>query len=1419
MSHLQASITRPTPSQATDGWPRRRTPIALAAALMVLLLAPSCAFAGFSQPFLRQITRTEADSARSCTLESEDTRSSTCLNPGGLAVDEAGDLWVGDYEEQNKEHTPPQPEEDALGEFNSTGAFLKTLKLEGNPAIEKGRNVAEYTRPDSLSIDYQTGDFYVTGEGDAPYVEVFDSAGQLVALWEGFGGPAYVAVDNATESLEDPSACSVTGCIVYVSQALPNESESHPEGVEKFSTAGITSSFTCSTCAYVQGNEITGTPRGKFRPYKIGSVAVDAKGDIYVVDNEYEDGVAAVVEYRPSGEFVQAFTGQETPGLAGQTAGGGFGGGLEGVAVDSVTGLIDVSVSESQRSVGAVDEFNPLSGRFVSQVTETSPGKRLRSAFAVTADPHGDLYVVDKESRGEVVEEPTNEQAVDEYGPGGFIPNFKLAGVTDSTSASAVLNGLVSPESTPEAPGLSECYFEYVTEADYNPLLEDPYEAGGAAPCEPGASEIPEDAEYHAVHAGVKGLVSGAVYRYRLVAKSSGKLGAVGDGEPLEFTAPGPPKVIASSVANISSMYVDLHAQIDPVGADTTYYFEYGPTAAYGEVAPAPTEAAPHGADIGSGGPRGDAPASVVQQIGGLTPGTTYHFRAVARGTFINADGKEETVTEPGLDGTFKTMPAPTQGLPDGRAYELLTPPSKGSAEDMFGDLETQYHWFLNNSVGYASESGEQFLLETQAPFGPYPAMEHDSSSPDGGHNVYVFARSEKGWQTIPFAQPSLGVQSVHADVFSPENFSELGIDDAVGAELSAAGTHGVAFLASLGGASSGPSFTELLRDPGPTADHTRMVGASRNFDRVVVASKSHTLAPGTETQDPGTTALYEAAGGKLAPVNVNDKGALLSRCGAVLGQNNAGAGASHNAVSTDGAKIFFTAPDPEGAGAGCWDPGTEANAPQLYTRSGGRTTQVSKPEAGVVEEGSSEEGEAPVQHPAIYVGASEDGSKVFFITETELTREAAELRLHDRELYEYNAEAPEGKRLVRVSRGERGSPVAAGAPAKVYVVDAISGDGNVVYFAALGQLAPGAPVVEGEETNLYHYDTAAGEISYVATVDRRDYPSDEASDWWDQSVASKSRPIFENPVEIALDPSANWYTTPGGRFLLFATTRELDPNHSTAAAQERDCPNLNSGGVGPNGHCSEVYRYDASRAVSEGREGEDVPDNPLCVSCDAGGEAPASPAFFGHSAGLETRAAGPVRAMSDNGSYVFFDTADPLVPQDVNKALDVYEWHEGVVSLISSGTDTAPSYFLGASSDGSNVFFGTHARLVPQDTDTAGDVYDARICTTQSQCIKRPSAGTAECEGDACQSPPPAPLEATPTSLTFSGAGNLTGSVTPTGTVKKATPKRRTTAQIKAEKLARALRACAREPTSKRAACKRQARARYAPAKKRGKR
>lgn len=201
-----------------------------------------------------------------------------------------------------------------------------------------------------------------------------------------------------------------------------------------------------------------------------------------------------------------------------------------------------------------------------------------------------------------------------------------------------------------------------------------------------------------------------------------------------------------------------------------------------------------------------------------------------------------------------------------------------------------------------------------------------------------------------------------------------------------------------------------------------------------------------------------------------------------------------------------------------------------------------------------------------------------------------------------------------------------------------------------------------------------------------------------------------------------------------------------------------------------QVYRYDNAEGTIQ------------CMSCVSAfnAEPRLSASFlFGDNAadnGLPER-----RIASDDGDYVFFETAAALVPQDVDGEIapdptlssehveyvrspssDVYEWRkngidgcdrvQGCLSLITGGTGGYRNELLGTTPSGGDVFFITHEVLVGQDKDKAGDIYDARI----GGGYPPPPPAPTECEGDACTSPPSPPLDATPASLSFAGPGNL---------------------------------------------------------------
>jgi hypothetical protein len=164
------------------------------------------------------------------------------------------------------------------------------------------------------------------------------------------------------------------------------------------------------------------------------------------------------------------------------------------------------------------------------------------------------------------------------------------------------------------------------------------------------------------------------------------------------------------------------------------------------------------------------------------------------------------------------------------------------------------------------------------------------------------------------------------------------------------------------------------------------------------------------------------------------------------------------------------------------------------------------------------------------------------------------------------------------------------------------------------------------------------------------------------------------------------------------------------------------------------------------------------CVSCNPTGERPRGAAAIPGAISNGTTRAYKPRALSVSGNRVFFESADDLVPQDSNTAVDVYEWEAqgegsctregGCVQLISSGRAEGRASFIDAAADGSDAFFLTDASLAFGDPGSF-DLYDAR----EGGGFGAPP-NTIACEADACQPLPEAPEDPTPGTL-VPNAGN----------------------------------------------------------------
>jgi hypothetical protein len=1197
--------------------------------------------------------------------------------------------------------------------------------------------------------------------GTASYrVDRFDGSGTFVSQFSQFPG------------IEEPTAGIAVGHATGQSQLYlggVNRVGGEPEGVlGVFDLAG-------SLLSTWSGAD---TPSGTFGPAGVQGVAVDnsnadwAAGDVYVVDGPE----AAIDVFKPESgggeKYVTQLTGPEpgvpftapgyiaVNGASGEvlvndqsvvdvfrptglgtyelvrqltaTPSGPFGR-ISGVAVDSGNG--DIYVPEGE--AGLIDEFNS-EGEYLGRLSGSPTGPfGTLGGLAVDPTTHR-LYVG---VRGE------ESGVVDIFGPNLVIPDVTSSPVSELTPTSATLHGTVNPHSA----GAATCQFVWGEGSEF----------GHTAPC---SSSVPEGGAGVAVRASLSGLEPDTTYEYRLEASNADGTNHGEAFQDQEFTTPGP-GIRGESVSSVTGDSAALNAELDPHGAPTSYYFQYGTSTGYGAEVPAGASAA-----IGSTA----GAQSVSQPAQGLLAGTTYHYRVVA----VSELSPGQSTSFDGPDQTFTTQPAAT-GLPDGRAWEMVSPPDKHS-----GSLQA----IAEEGVIMASRDGGAIAYLSYAP---------TEVAPQGYSNgVQVFStRGPQGWgsqdiatrHTLPtgasvgggdeyrFFSNDLASAIVEPQgPFTPqvgEEVSPLASERTIyrRADRTCQPTPSTCYTPLITKANVPPG-TEFGGNPEVLRGEIRFQVATPDASHVVVQSR----VPLTST--PTEHGLYEWAGGQVQLVSLLPNGEpaagepKLGYEGEVL----------RHAVSDDGGRLMFSATT------------VEANGPEphLYMREIANQTTV---QVDVTQRGASGEG-VPAPH---FQSASSDGSKVFFTDTQRLTVDSGGLEGAP-DLYEFDAETQTVTDLTPAPRrGER-------AAVQGGIVGA-SEDGSYVYFVANGVLASGASAgacgesaPRGATCDLYvRHD---GVTTFIAALSAEDEP-----DWINGSGADLGRLTAR--------------TSPGGRWLAFMSQRSLTGyDNRDAISGEPD---------------EEVYLYDAQSNRMACASCNPTGARP--VGSEYGSEAKlvGGDLIWRQNAWLAANIPGwtPLslgvadyqsRYLSDSGR-LFFNSHDGLVPQDVNGTWDVYQYEPpgvgncstkpatysprsgGCVGLISSGTSPEESAFLDASESGADVFFLTTARLSARDFDSSLDVYDAHECTLASPCIPAVAAGAPGCStADSCK-PPPAPqpaISGAPASAALSTDGNLT----PPPSDSPASPPART----RAHELAAALKACAKRPKRVREACKVRARKRY---------
>ncbi len=666
-----------------------------------------------------------------------------------------------------------------------------------------------------------------------------------------------------------------------------------------------------------------------------------------------------------------------------------------------------------------------------------------------------------------------------------------------------------------------------------------------------------------------------------------------------------PPKVDAESASFVGSSSATLTAQINPDGYETRFRFQYGTEACSSHPC---GEAPLGGADLGAG----SADLAAGMELSGLAPETTYHYRVLATNLFGS--------TVEGAEQTFTTYPLLAPGLPDGRVYEMVSPPEKSGGEVF---------------------SPEPKLAScTECKPGENSAMDPMQSAADGNEvayegtpfartgdaieqNEYLSRRTATGWRTedlSPTTDPSsLPYGALSADLstgvlpwesndplLSPEapsgyaNLYLRGADGTMRPLLTAPPSGAGGLVLRFAGASAA------------SADFSHVV-----FEANYALTGATAFAPASQEGAAGKYNVYEWFDGQLRLVNVLP-GNTATVPDASLGEQpeNSAAFDATNAVSRDGSRIFWT----------------DEKTGQVYVRENGEAT-------------------VEVPDPARFLAASRDGSKVL---------------LRDGLVFDLSGGTPvESANLSNGLEGFQGMLGSSEDLSRVYFVD-------TEVLTGEEQNGQGAVAQSGAD-NVYLYEAGSGSTRFIATLLQADDSalSNGLAGDWQPSASERLAQVTPDGRYLAFMSHAQ--LTPymnGGEFEVFEYDAETSRLSCVSCSPTGVPPlgesrlslirpittkfpqprNLSDNGrvffdsrdvlspLDGNGSIEDVYEWEPEGVGSCVRAGG-------CVFLISSGHSPADSNFI---------------AASPSGGDVFFATRDRLVPADQDQLYDLYDARMG---------------------------------------------------------------------------------------------------------------------------------------------------------------
>lgn len=517
--------------------------------------------------------------------------------------------------------------------------------------------------------------------------------------------------------------------------------------------------------------------------------------------------------------------------------------------------------------------------------------------------------------------------------------------------------------------------------------------------------------------------------------------GAVPDPAVVGLPPLAPPAIAEQFAASVGVDRATVRAGINPrFWTDTRYYVEYG--TAECETEPCRSRPVPPGALL-TAKVTSEPVLSPGAVLSGLEPGTVYHYRFVAEssggGPVVGPYRSFRTAAASPPVGACPNDPFRVGAgafLPDCRAYEMVSPVEKGSADIVV----------LADSLGFpaglhqSARVGDKITYSAAKAFGdakfaPYTSQYMAQRDPLAGWRSRSISPPRRGPTLSPSSEGGLNSQFKQFD----DDLCRAWLIQDTDLSLAPGSVPGYANLyeADLCGGARYEAITiaEPAAQP-PPLEYAFGIQGTGGGHSVFRANDS--LIDGVAPLG-NRSKVYDYFEGGLTYVCVRPDGtAVSSGCavgGPVFGVDRYAQ--VTNAVSDDGSRIYWTA---------------ETDYPgRLYLRQNAtETIAVSKGDS------------------ALFWGASSDGSRAIF-------GEGGTLAPDILYAFEPEQDLPGNP-----------TPIAAG----VLGVAGMSEDARIVYFVSTEALAGGAP--EGEP-NLYRHEQGSG-FELVATLSHGDVSGSHVS-------------------------------------------------------------------------------------------------------------------------------------------------------------------------------------------------------------------------------------------------------------------------------------------------------------------------------------